>query len=394
MRLMLFPVAVVWLLAACQPAAPSPAGTAADQAGTSVVTAGTAPAGTSGPAGTDLADADRTPEVSRLLAAAREKGETELAISWGQTSLGGPDGAKRFESLFNQVYGTSIRIHFTPGPSRNVMAAKIAQELAAGQKASSDLILGNEDLFSDLLNREVLEEYDYTLLSRRITRELVALRNIGVEIYSNVPAIIYNTELVRAEDVPRTLEDTLAPKWRGRIATSERAAYFDRIAMRPEWTPERMKAFVTRLSQHVGGLIRLGEDSRILTGEFAMMVIGNTDNVRAPKSKGAPIDFAIPEDAATVGFTHLGVPRNAPHPNLSKLFINMILSSAGQRAVWDVDSADHLALPGSHSAEELAGLKARGASIFEVDVAWVAAHPEFRELSDELARIVREKPGG
>jgi len=332
-----------------------------------------------------------SPEGKRLIAIAAEKGERELNVSWSAGSIGGTEGAKRYEALFNRMYGANIKINLTPGPSMPAMAAKITQEVAAGQKASSDLLLGTEAHFGDLSKRKVLEEYDYTKLSPRIQKRFVALNNIGVEIYSTITAILYNSNLVPAGDVPRKLEDALNPKWGGKIASTQYAAYFDRVAMRPEWGAEKMKAFVKRLSGQVAGLIRLQEETRIASGEFVMLVLGNTHAVRPLKSKGAPLGYVVPEDAASAGFVHLGVPLNSTHPNLSKLFINMMMSEEGQKVLYDIYSADHYALPGSQSGAEMAGLTNRGVKIFDVNAKFVVDHPEITKLSTELQDILTKQ---
>lgn len=329
-----------------------------------------------------------SPEVRRLLTTAKESGERELDVSWSAGSLGGMEGANRFEALFNRMYSTNIKVNLTPGPSMPAMAAKITQEAAAGQKASSDILLGTEGIFADIIDRKALEEYDYTKLSPRITKEVVAFRNIGVEIYSTITAILYNPNLVPPSEVPRKLEDVLNPKWKGKLASTPYAAYFDRVAMRPDWGAERIKAFVKRLSGQVAGLIRLQEETRIASGEFLMLVLGNTHAVRPLRSKGAPLGFVVPNDAASAGFVHLGVPRNSIHPNLGKLFINMIMSEEGQKTLYDVYSADHYALPGSQSWDEMMDLRAQGSKIFDIDVKFVLDHPEMSKLSTELQDIL------
>jgi hypothetical protein len=53
-----------------------------------------------------------SPEVRRLLTAARNNGENELNLSWGST-FGGADGAKRFAAFFHRMYGTAIKVNFT-----------------------------------------------------------------------------------------------------------------------------------------------------------------------------------------------------------------------------------------------------------------------------------------
>jgi iron(III) transport system substrate-binding protein len=337
------------------------------------------------------ARSEHSPEVTRLLSVAKEKGERELDLAWSGSSLGGSEGAKRFEALFNRMYGTNIRVNFTPGPSMTEMAGKVMQEVAAGRKPSTDLLLGSESHYASLLDRGVLEEYEYSRLSPRIKKELVAYKNIGVEIYSTISAINYHSGLVPPAEVPKRLEDVLKPGWKGKIASTINAAYFDRVSYRPEWGPEKMKAFLKRLSEHVGGLVRATESERIISGEFLVLVMSTSHDVRRQRAMGAPLGTVIPEDGATVGVLHLGVPRNSSHPNLAKLFINMVVSEEGQKLLFDVYYVDHHELAGSRSAADLRELSSKGIKPLKVNVKFVAEHPELQGLSDEFRKILREK---
>jgi ABC-type Fe3+ transport system substrate-binding protein len=254
--------------------------------------------------------------------------------------------------------------------------------------------IGTDEHYLGLTQREVLESYDYTLLSPRITERMLVPQNTGVQVYSTAPGILYNTDLIPAAEAPKRLEDTLAAKWKGKIASTQYAAYFDVVSTRPEWGVERMKGFVGRLSEQVGGLLRVGEESRVISGEFSMLVLGNTHSARQPQSQGAPLGYVIPADSAVVRFVHLGVPRNSGHPNLAKLFINTVMSPEGQQTLFDVYYVDHYALPGSRSAADFTDIKAQGGTILEVDVPFYAAHPEIRGIAAEYEKILREKAGG
>jgi iron(III) transport system substrate-binding protein len=369
-------VAIALIGAACQ--APSAAPARAPAGAPSGDTAGgAAPA--------------RSPEVERLLAAARQNGEDELRLSWGEPSAGGREGAARFETLFNQMYGTNIRVHFTQGPSMRDMAAKVAQEAAAGQKASTDLFLGGSGDFLALAKQDVLEPYDYTQLAPRILPEIVVHGNIGVTIYNTAAGITYNTNLVQPAEVPRRLADVLQPKWKGSIASSATVSYFDVISMRPEWGAEAMKGFIGRLSDQIGGLIRIGEEARVASGEFSMMVLSNDHNALVQRDKGAPVGFAIPEDAAVMQGTNGGVPRNSTNPNLAKLYILTMVSEEGQRALYEMQHVDVYALPGSQAGVELRALKARGVPIVADDVKLRTENPDMAQLTPEFTRILRER---
>jgi ABC-type Fe3+ transport system substrate-binding protein len=335
---------------------------------------------------------EQAQEAQRLLAAAQAVGEAELNLSWSDGTLGGREGVRQLEALFNRTHGTNIRFNFTPGPSFPDVAAKVTQELAAGRKATTDVLISSEGVLAPLVNRELLEEYDYTLLSPRITPEFVAPRNTAVEVVSLLPGLTYNTELVSAAEAPRSLEQTLQPRWKGRIASTPYATGFERVAMRPEWGADRMRAFVVQLSEQIGGLIRSGEESRLVTGEFVMLVM-DTGAHQAQRHvvKGAPLQQVIPPDAGTVGFLYLGVPRNSGAPNLAKLFINTALSEAGQQALYETAHTDHHALAGSRTASKLRAQGVDLGSFLKVDAKFVAQTPEMRELSAELQRILNEK---
>ncbi len=331
-------------------------------------------------------------ESQHLVEAAKKNGESKLNLSWGQVSLGGPKGAKMFEALFNEMYGTDIKLVFTPGPSMPRMAGKITQEVTAGRKPSTDVLIGMVDHYAGLVDRNVLESYPYTKLSARITKHLMAPKNIGVEVYTSIPGIVYNTKLVSPDEIPRrSLDEVLKPKWKGKIASTPYAAYFDRVAMRPEWNIEKMKAFGVELSKYVGGLLRVGEDQRIGSGEFALFVMAPFQGALKQQSRGAPLGFVIPEDSATVNFAYLGVPRNAVAPNLAKLFINMVVSKEGQRIIYKTYFTDHHKLAGSQAAEALKKVKSARASIMEINAQFVYDHPEMKKLQRAFSKILRKK---
>jgi iron(III) transport system substrate-binding protein len=367
--------AAALVLAACQPSARPAAPDSAPQS--------------AAPASGASAQSPPT-EVQRLLTAAQGAGETELNVSWGN-SLGGADGVKKLEAVFNRLYGTSIRVNFTPGPSMADMAAKVAQELVAGRQASTDLVIGTPVTYSALLNGDVFEPYDYTKLSPRVVREVVAPRNVGVEVRTSVPVIAYNTDLVPPAEAPRTLEEVLNPRWKGRIASAPDIPFFDAVAYRPGWDAERLMAYITRLSEHLGGLIRVSESSRVASGEFVMLVLASSDAARLLRAQGAPLGVIVPEDAAQVILDYLGVPRNSAHPNLAKLFINAVLSQPGQEVLYEATFADHLALPGSRTAVDVGDLRAKGVEFVKLDAQFYADHPEVQELTPAISGILRER---
>jgi ABC-type Fe3+ transport system substrate-binding protein len=156
-----------------------------------------------------------------------------------------------------------------------------------------------------------------------------------------------------------------------------------------------MKAFVTRLSEQIAGLVRIGDTPRIMSGEFVMLVLqSGSHQIQRLQAQGAPLRFVIPTDGAVTGFWYLGVPRTATHPHLAKLFINMIMTEEGQAVLYAAQGADHYALPGSRSAAQLDALKTQRGELRRIDARYFLEHPEMNDLSDELLRILRQGHGG
>jgi len=364
------------MLAACQSANPAGGPSAAGQSATT----------SSGPPASAAA---KSSEVERLIAAARAAGENELAITGSNTlDIAG------FEALFNQTYGTQIKITYTAGPGFPDMAAKVAQELAGGRKASSDILILDDSTLFSLLDKNLLEAYDYTAMSPRITQAFIAPDNLAVQVSSQLPAITYNTKLIQVAESPQKMDDVLNPKWKGKIASTSRTSILADIAMRPNWGADKMRTFVTRLSENASGLLNCGEVPRVGTGEFLMFTVDcGTYTARQMQAKGEPVTDVIPVDGAVMFFWYLGVPRNAAHPNLAKLYINLFMSEAGQKLFYDSYKTDLYSLAGSRTAAEVTALESRGADILKVDINFDQAHSDIPKLAQELLHILQTKGG-
>ena len=96
--------------------------------------------------------------------------EGKLKLSWGEGTLGGTKRMALYEQLMNKMFGSNVKIGFTPGPSMPAMGSQIATELAAGQTAVSDVYIGAESYLVPLVNRKIFQPVEWQkLLPGRIT---------------------------------------------------------------------------------------------------------------------------------------------------------------------------------------------------------------------------------
>src|SRR5204863_1462778 len=116
-----------------------------------------------------------------------------------------------------------------------------------------------------------------------------------------------------------------------------------------------------KFAQNISGLIRCEELQRVASGEFNLFGMDcSSYEVRRQQAKGAQLGHSILEDAALAVFFFVGVPKTAAHPNLAKLYINLMMSLEGQKILFKTTLADLYSLPGSQSASEVKDIEAKG----------------------------------
>lgn len=153
--------------------------------------------------------------------------------------------------------------------------------------------------------------------------------------------IIYNTKLVKDEDAPKSWFDLTNPKWKGKIIMAdpkrmESTAQILADLLIP-MKQDRWNSFISGLVANqpfiVGGITE--GFARVVSGEFAITIGLLNDVLAAPSD--APIKVAWPkEEPKSVplgGAANIGISKKATNPNFAKLFLNWLLSPAGQRAL-------------------------------------------------------------
>src|ERR1700719_3921880 len=117
---------------------------------------------------------DITPALKELAAAANQEGV--VTLSWSQSTLGGSQGAARFQAAMNKAFGTNIRINFLPGPDMARVINQVATEFSAGQKAHVDIVLGAAPQIAPVVRLNLFEPVDWArYLLGRITPNMIEL---------------------------------------------------------------------------------------------------------------------------------------------------------------------------------------------------------------------------
>ena len=339
------------------------------------------------------AEAGRGATLADLVSKAKK--ETTLRAQWGADTLDGGPGLKKILAAMNKKYGLNLQPSFTPGANMQGMMAKITREVAAGQPASSDVYFGNPQSMLQAMENQPLMPIDWrALLERKFLPEPgfdpVVPGNIGVAMASTLVGAIYNSNLVKGNDIPRKLEDLMNPKWKSKIASTPYAAGFREFAMPELLGKEKIVDFVKKFSKHIGGLIRCGEMDRLTSGEFLMLALACGDQeVNMAERKGIPLGYTIMQDA-TISHTRYGaVPKNSRAPNAAALFLAFLHTAEGQKLMWDIDGLDFHLYPESNQKKKLDAAKAKGAKVVISSPQWLNKNKHYDDTQKELEKILR-----
>jgi len=340
-------------------------------------------------AATASAQGGITPALKDLAAAANKEGS--ITLSWSGSTFAGIQGAARYQTAINKMFGTNIRVNFLPGPDMARIANQLATEFTANQRAHVDLLLGASPQITPLVKIDFFERVDWKqYLPNRITDQMIELDGRIIRIVTGLSGATYNSRLAPMK--PTRLADFLRPEWKGKIASTPYSAGFDVLYAADVWGKERTVEYVTKLSSQITGLIRCGEAERIATGEYLALVMDCTgQDALQWQEKGAPVGQMMPLDAAQLRYYYFAIPKNAQHPNAAKLYAVFQMTEEGQRLSYETWKTDLHFLPGSRMGGMVDGYLKQNVPFKEVTVEWQLQHPEINTGRSELIKILTTK---
>ena len=335
--------------------------------------------------------------LAQLVEGAKKEGI--IRGQWSQNSFGGAQGLAELVAGMNKKYGLNLKSQFTPGPDMQRLMLRLVQEAAAGQPASTDLYMGNSQAIFDAMKANVLKPTEWAaILPRKIPPEPgfdpIALQGVAIAFATTVVGILYNTDLVKGDDIPQSLEDVLKPKWKGKIASTPYAAGFRELAMPGLLGREYVLDYTKKLSRQIGGLVRCGEAERFTSGEFLMLVLtcgGNDVNVL--QATGAPIAHTVIKEGTVLHMRYAGVPKHSQSPNAGALLAAYLQTPEAQALLWKEDGLDLHLYPESKMKKDVEKVRAAGGKIALNTPQWLASLKGYSETQKELEKILREGSG-
>jgi iron(III) transport system substrate-binding protein len=151
----------------------------------------------------------------------------------------------------------------------------------------------------------------------------------------------YNTNLVKPPEVPKSFQDLLDPKWRGKIAWSGTVigAMLFITGVRNFMGEEKALEYLKKLSEQdiapIASANRVVVD-RVMAGEYALCLDAFLHHPIISARKGAPVT-SLPLDPVLTVVSSVMLPKGPPHPYSAMLFIDYLLSKEGQQRLQAAD---------------------------------------------------------
>lgn len=258
--------------------------------------------------------------LQKLIEGAKKEGELSLYTSAQSDDMGA------LAAAFEKKYG--VKLSMWRAGSEKVLQRAVAE--ARANRNTVDLVETNGPEMESLHREKVLQQVKSPHLAELIPQ---ALRPHGewVGTRLNVFVQAYNTKAVRKADLPKTWEDLLDPKWKGKLGIE--AEDSDWLAgVLGELGEAKGEALFKRIVAKNGMSVRKGHTllaQLVVSGEVPLALTVYNYKAEQFKRKGAPIDwFSIgPAIARPNG---VGVARKAPHPHAAVLFYDFEISEEGQ----------------------------------------------------------------
>jgi iron(III) transport system substrate-binding protein len=157
-----------------------------------------------------------------------------------------------------------------------------------------------------------------------------AVDEIRIPIYVITYGILVNTDMVKPADEPKTWQDLLNPRWKGKLLSDDMRALGGGAVFFMVTTQKYGKEFHEKLAQqapHMNRELR-GNYPRIARGEYPVYF-----PFTLPDSldlKGLPVKAIMPPEGSPYVRFDGTIFKGAPHPNAARLFLDFLLSDEGQ----------------------------------------------------------------
>jgi iron(III) transport system substrate-binding protein len=265
--------------------------------------------------------------AQKILKAAQQEGGFTLYTSIAEKDI------QPLIAPFEKKYGIKVRV-WRAG-SDKVLQRTLTE--AAARRREVDAIHISAPEMEALRLEKVLQPVSNPVFKEMLPGTVPAHREWASTLLT-VFVQAYNTNQVKKEDLPKTFDDLLHPKWKGKLGIEMEDFDWFAATVTEMGEARGMKLFRDIVGSN-GISVRKGHSlliNMVGAGEVGLALTVYNYMPEAARKKGVPIGWFVLEPAVARA-NGIGIARNAPRPNAALLFYDYILSPEAQKILVAMD---------------------------------------------------------
>jgi iron(III) transport system substrate-binding protein len=275
------------------------------------------------PTGLDFATYTGADRNELLVAAAQKEGEVSVYQAYPALSV--------VEAAFTKKYG--IKVKSWRADSETILQRVVTE--ARGGRNEVDIVQNNAPEQEGLHREKLLQEVKSPFLAD-IMPEAFPSHREWVGLTQDVWIAAYNSDKVKKEDLPKTYEDLLDPKWKGKLAVeaNDYGWFGNLVSTMGDQKARKLFADIVKTN---GMSFRKGHSllaALTASGEVPIGLSVYSWSVAPLKKKGAPIEPLFLQPVLGQ-FSALAMIKKAPHPAAAVLFYDFLFGE-GQQILADL----------------------------------------------------------
>jgi iron(III) transport system substrate-binding protein len=268
-----------------------------------------------------LADINRKPAVERLKTLIEGAKREGLVHHYGSTNT--PDNDELMRG-FNRQY-PFIEVRYTRLGAEQVVNRATTEHRSGVPGA--DVISMRGTFMPELLEKKVIARYK-SPMTAFLRPGFTDPEGFMATNFATGYAMIFNTTRVKPGEAPKSYEDLLHPRWKGRLVLDSDA--HDWFAGLIDLMGEsKAAAFLRKLVTEQG--LKLKRNHSLITqltaaGEHDLFIDGYIHNAVEFKTKGAPVDYVFTNPTIVKPPSVIAITSKAARPHAAALLLDYFLS--------------------------------------------------------------------
>jgi iron(III) transport system substrate-binding protein len=293
------------------------------------------------------------PKLAAMIKQASQESQITYQGPDPTAGLATQDMLREMAAITKKYFGVDIRVKIDNALSYPASTAKTLTEIKSGAAPTFDLMYQTELSAAPLYKERAIESIPWLDVFSHLTPNDLEYGGLALIRSNYVLQPEYNTSLVKPQDVPKTWEDILDSKWKGKLGMPIYPDPWMIFSQPNAWGVEKTLDYLQKLMRLNPKLGRYPEvHERVLSGETVLALLGERERALFAKERlGVPVSPAQSVEPVLLQTNILFLPKGARNRNAAALMAAAMLTREGQELEVKYRNLSSMFRPNTPAAE-------------------------------------------